>query len=99
MLFAPRCFMTIFRLYIENGCHAGFWVQHRSWRNECALVTSVTDQTRGSTPAAAPLPGDQEVRIDTFDVRSGRPALVDPLHLRPDDRNYVRIAEPNWHHA
>ena len=91
--------MTIFRLYIENGCSAGFWVQHRSWRNECALVRSVAGQTRGTLPGAAPLHEDAQVLIDGFDVRSGRRTAIDPLLLRPGDRNYVRIAEPTWHHV
>jgi hypothetical protein len=88
--------MTIFRIYTENGCHAGFWVQHRTWRNMCGIVRSVAGQQRGTLPGAPPHYDNAPVNIETFDVRSGRPVAV-PESLPSDDRHYSRIAQPHWY--
>ena len=90
--------MTIFRIYTENGCHAGFWVQHRSWRNMCGIVRTVAGQQRGALPGIPPAYDDAPVAIDTFDVRSGRPVPTSEL-LPPGDRNFSRIAQPNWYRS
>lgn len=90
--------MTIFRLYAENGCNAGFWVQHRTWQNTCGLVRSLAGRQRGALPGAPPLHDDADMVMETFDVRSGRPCPV-VESLRPDDRNFNRIAKPTWYRA
>jgi hypothetical protein len=66
-------FMTIYRLYQENGQRADFWVQHRSWSNSCARVISVARRESGRLPGAPPRYGEAAVVMLMFDVRSGRP--------------------------
>ena len=87
--------MTIYRLYIENGNRAGFWIQHRSWQNKCAQVVSIAGRSRGSLPEERATHGDG-VLMRCFDVRSGRPVTVMGSMDQPDDRGFVRIAEPPW---
>jgi hypothetical protein len=65
--------MTIFRLYVENGDRADFWVQHRNWRNICARVLSVGGRQIGRLPGKPPNYGLPDVRVRWHDVRSGRP--------------------------
>ena len=65
--------MTIFRLYVENGDRAGFWVQHRNWRNICARVLSVGGRQLGRLPGKPPNYGLPDVRVRWYDIRSGRP--------------------------
>ena len=88
--------MTIYRLYAENGDRAGFWVQHRSWGNLCAQVQSVGGRESGALPGVAPHHDNAPVQMRVLDVRSGRPISVIPSPAHPGDRNYSRIAEPNW---
>src|ERR1700733_2654748 len=85
--------MSIYRLYIQNGNCAGFWIQHRTWHNECAQVVSIDGRSRGSLPdgAATHAAG---VLVRCFDVRSGRPVPTMALVDQPEDRGFVRIAEP-----
>ena len=90
--------MTIYRLYAENGNRAGFWIQHRSWENACAQVTSIAGHDMGKLPGAAPAYGGAPVTVSTFDVRSGRKLTSGTVLEHPDDRNYSRIAEPAWFH-
>ena len=91
--------MTIYRLYVENGLRAGFWVQHRKWQNTCVQIQSIAGQESGALPGSAPLYDNAPVLVKGFDVRSGRPVDMTPLLLQPEDRNYARIAEPQWHHG
>jgi hypothetical protein len=92
--------VTIYRLYAENGNRAGFWVQHRTWANQCALVKSVEGRSEGSLPLVAPVAGmGLQVLLQLFDVRSGRAISADPDPGHRDDRNYTRIAEPCWSHG
>jgi hypothetical protein len=51
-------------MYIENGRRAGFWIQHRSWRDVCAQVVNVEART--------------VVCMRYFDVRSGREVTAMP---------------------
>ena len=88
--------MTLFRLYVENGHRAGFWVQHRSWTDRCAQVRSIGGRTCGALPGAAPLHDNAEATIESFDVRSGR-KIDAPLIEAPSDKNFARIAEPPWY--
>ena len=89
--------MTIFRIYEQNGSSAGFWVQHRRWRNACARVHSVSGQLEGlsTTGVDIDLSRDTIVTMELFDVRSGRP--VDYERVPPDDRRFTQIAEPEWY--
>jgi hypothetical protein len=89
--------MNIYRLYIENGNRAGFWVQHRTWTNTCAHVQTVAGRQIGSLPGVAPLHDGAEVRIWMFDVRSGRLIQSESTLSQPEDRNFNRIAEPQWY--
>jgi hypothetical protein len=91
--------MTIYRLYADNGNRAGFWVQHRSWQNTCALVQSVAGQREGRLPGTAPRHDDAAVNVRGFDVRSGRPIDLGPTLEAPHDRHYVAIARPWWYHT
>jgi len=91
--------VTIYRLYAENGNRAGFWVQHRTWSNSCALVRSIAGRAEGSLPVAVPAGEAIQVRMEIFDVRSGRAITSDPADGHCDDRNYTRIAEPYWCHG
>jgi hypothetical protein len=87
--------MTILQLYIQNGACAGFWVQHRRWRNACALVQRVelhSGHPTGQDPRA------DRIVLRCFDVRSGRPIDEDSLD-QPSDREFERIAEPFWCHG
>jgi hypothetical protein len=88
--------MTMRRMYTDNGNRAGFWVQHRSWRNTCGQVQSVAGHQAGKLPDAGPLPDDPDVIIQCFDVRSGRPVQPGPLLQTPHDKHYRLIAEPSW---
>jgi hypothetical protein len=90
--------VTLYRLYTENGNRAGFWVQHRTWANRCARVHSIAGQSEGALPLALAEGVESLVSMQVFDVRSGR--RVDPATAQdnPVDRNYTRIAEPNWCH-
>lgn len=84
--------MNIAQLYAQNGNLAGFWIQHRTWRNQCAQVQTVAGCRSG------PLPRRRRVSVvmRVFDVRSGR--AIEPEHCGADesDRNYSRIADPPW---
>ena len=91
--------MTIYRMYAENGNRAGFWVQHRTWSNTCALVKSVAGRAEGRLPVAAPAGDAIHVLMAVFDVRSGRAIDSVPPSTHGDDRNYTRIAEPYWRHG
>ena len=91
--------MTIYRLYSENGDRAGFWVQHRSWSNACALVRSVAGRSAGRLPGPAPHHNGAEVVVEAFDVRSGRPIDLGPVLDAPTDRNFTAIARPWWYHT
>jgi hypothetical protein len=88
--------VTIHRIYAENGNRADFWVQHRSWVSACGHVRSIAGQLDG------PLRGNEDsddVSMRLFDIRSGRPISSQPTGDYRDDRNYTRIAEPNWSHG
>jgi hypothetical protein len=89
--------MTLQGMYALNGNRAGFWVQHRSWRNMCAQVLSVAGLRIGKLPGDAPVGSPAEVVIHAFDVRSGRPVQLGPGVEMPQDRNYRMIAEPGWY--
>jgi hypothetical protein len=91
--------VTIYRLYAENGNRAGFWVQHRTWSNACALVTSVAGRAEGSLPLALLAGESLQVLMELFDVRSGRAIESIPPQADCEDRNYTRIAEPYWRHG
>ena len=91
--------LTLYRLYVENGNRAGFWVQHRNWLDICARVQSIGGQAEGKLPGAAPTYDHAEVILRFFDVRSGRPILAAPDVTHTEDRSYSRIAEPFWRHA
>jgi len=87
--------MNIYRLYIQNGNRAGFWIQHRSWQNKCAQVVSIEGLSSGILPnELATRAATVEVRC--FDVRSGRPVPAMVSTGAPEDRGFVRIAEPPW---
>lgn len=79
--------MTIFRLYVENGDRAGFWVQHRSWQNICARVLSVGGRQVGRLPGKPPNYGNPDVRVRWHDIRSGRP--VPPPSAVPQSNELV----------
>jgi hypothetical protein len=89
--------MTLYRMYADNGNRAGFWVQHRTWRDTCARVQSIAGQLNGKLPGSAPLYDNAEVVIRCFDVRSGRPKQVGPGLAAPIDSNYRIIAQPGWY--
>jgi hypothetical protein len=90
--------MTIYRIYIENGSRADFWVQHRSWQNLCGVVRSVAGQQHGMLPGQPPLYDRAAMTIDMYDIRSGRPVPVIAA-TAPDDRNFSRIAKPAWYRS
>lgn len=86
--------MTIYRLYVENGDRAGFWVQHRSWRNTCARVLSVGDRQVGRLPGKPPNYGDPDVRVRWHDIRSGRPVpppSATDTAIHPDSETETEI--------
>jgi hypothetical protein len=89
--------MTIYRMYADNGNRAGFWVQHRSWRNTCAQVESVAGQRNGKLPGNSPLYDNAAVVVRCFDVRSGRPLQPGPQLETPQDSHYRIIAQPGWY--
>jgi hypothetical protein len=89
--------VTIYRLYTENGNRAGFWVQHRTWKNLCARVRSVGGREFGKLPGKAPLHNNATISIECFDVRSGRPAPIAESDEQLTDKNFVSIAEPSWY--
>jgi hypothetical protein len=91
--------VTIYRLYGENGNRAGFWVQHRTWSNTCALVKSVAGQSEGSLSVTVPGIDGIPVLMQLFDVRSGRAIDSPSMPGHGNDRNYTRIAEPYWCHG
>jgi hypothetical protein len=74
--------MSIYRLYIQNNNHAGFWIQHRSWQNKCAQVQTIAGQSRGVLPGASPIHDGAEVLVLCFDVRSG-PGTLSPCVRKP----------------
>jgi hypothetical protein len=88
--------MTIYRLYRDNGNSAGFWVQHREWKDVCAQVQSVGGQRTGSLPGRPPDHDDAIVLVNGFDVSSGRRVPLGPALEQPHDRNFRRIADPPW---
>ncbi len=88
--------MTIYRMYVDQGNRAGFWVQHRSWPNACARVDSIGGLESGRLPGRAPNHDDAEVRIRGFDVRSGRPVDLGAIIQTPCDQHFAVIAEPMW---
>jgi hypothetical protein len=90
--------MTLVRLYTENGCHAGFWVQHRTWQNMCGVVRSVAGLRQGKLPGLPPLYDEAPVTMETFDVRSGRRLAITEIPAT-GDRHYSRIAKPTWYRA
>jgi len=85
--------MNIPQLYEQNGNMAGFWVQHRSWANQCAQVQTVAGLRSGPLPRRRPL----AVVMDVFDVRSGRATEGGDVNNAESDRNFSRIADPPWH--
>jgi hypothetical protein len=89
--------MNIYGLYVENGNRAGFWVQHRSWRNTCVQVLSIAGRRSGALPGRAPNRNHADVLVRCFDVRSGRPVPFNSLLDSPADRRYSKIAEPPWY--
>jgi len=84
--------MNIPQLYTQNGNTAGFWVQHRTWRNQCAQVQTVGGCRSGPLPKTDPLP----VVMHVFDVRSGRSTGASDVGAPASDRNFTRIADPPW---
>jgi hypothetical protein len=88
--------MSIYRLYIQNGNCAGFWIQHRSWPNICARVLAIAGRRRGGLPGIAPTHLHADVSLQCYDVRSGRAVPTDPAIESPEDHGYVMIAEPPW---
>jgi hypothetical protein len=88
--------MTIYRMYIENGERAGFFVQHRSWANTCARVHTVAGQARGKLPGNAPYYDNAPVEFEWFDVRSGRELEAAASPAEPQDKHYSSIATPWW---
>ena len=90
--------MSIYKLYAQNGNTAGFWVQHRTWRNVCAQIHTIAGQRIGILPGNHPLYENAEVIAQRYDVRSGRPLENETLMESPHDRNFTRIAEPSWSH-
>jgi hypothetical protein len=89
--------MSIFRLYADNGDRAGFWVQHRTWRNTCAQVRSIAGKPFGRLPGNAPTHAGADVVLRSYDVRSGRPIDLGAAIQEPHDRNFARIAVPVWY--
>ena len=89
-------YVTIYRIYVDNGNRAGFWVQHRSWDNKCGHVESIAGQAAGALGATD---GSDAVAMRMFDIRSGRPILSPSAGDYPGDRNYTQIAEPYWCHG
>ena len=89
--------MSIYRLYIQNNNHAGFWIQHRSWQNKCAQVQTIAGQSKGGLPGSSPTHDGAQVLVLCFDVRSGRPVGAIAAADRPEDRGYVMIAQPPWY--
>jgi hypothetical protein len=89
--------LSIYRLYIQNGNSAGFWIQHRGWRSVCAQVLSIAGRNRGGLPGCSPMHDHAGVLMQCFDVRSGRPLPSNPTLEAPEDRGYVLIAEPPWY--
>lgn len=91
--------MTIYRMYVDNGNRAGFWVQHRSWADCCALVRCIDGKTAGRLPGNAPHYGEAPIEFNWFDVRSGRPIAPDRVPPETGDKNYSAIATPWWSRA
>lgn len=90
--------MTLYRIYTDNGNRAGFWVQHRTWSDRCAFVSSINGALAGKLPGRAPAHDDAPVEAKCFDVRSGRE--LPPFALPPGgDKSFTTIAEPWWSRA
>src|SRR5580658_1455535 len=84
--------MTIYRIYNENGCRAGFWVQHRRWKDWCAQVQSVAGKSDGPLPGQAPFHDDAPIEFRWFDIRSGRQIADRPMPEDLHDKNFTTIA-------
>jgi hypothetical protein len=90
--------MTLYRIYTENGNRAGFWVQHRNWKNICARIQSIGGQESGRLPGQAPLHDHAPINIECFDVRSGRrSAEAGFVEQLVSDAKFVTIAQPSWY--
>lgn len=89
--------MSIYRLYVQNGNCAGFWIQHRSWQNRCAQVETIAGHRKGPLPGRSPMHDGADVLVRCFDVRSGRPVAGNTSAEKPEDRGYVLIADPPWY--
>src|SRR3954451_24692031 len=88
--------MTIHQMYVENGNCAGFWVQHRGWRDICAQVQCIADCVSGELRGDASELGGASVIAFGFDLSSGRRVSLPPCPQTREDRNYRRIAVPPW---
>lgn len=84
--------MNIPQLYTQNGNMAGFWVQHRTWRNQCAQVQTVGGLRSGPIPRTH----KKSIVLHMFDVRSGRAIPAGDGGAEESDRNFTRIADPPW---
>ncbi len=90
--------MTVYGLYVRNGNHAGFWVQHRTWKGICAYVQLINGRASGRLPGRAPLYSGVAVKASAFDVRSGRRLSRGACCFDPTEHGFVVIAEPPWSH-
>ena len=88
--------MTIYRIYNDNGDRAGFWVQHRKWKDWCALVLTINAKAEGPLPGTAPYHDDAPVEFQWYDIRSGRKLDTPPILEDLRDKNYATIAVPSW---
>lgn len=86
--------MSIYRLYIQNGNCAGFWIHIEPGRTS-AQVVSINGRNKGGLPEGASMQADG-VQVRWFDVRSGRSVSTSGSIDRPEDNGFVRIAEPPW---
>ena len=78
--------MSIYKLYAQNSNAAGFWVQHRTWRNVWPRIQSIAGQRTGVLPGSHPLYDNAEVIIQRFDVPqwpADRSQLDDGAAARP----------------
>lgn len=60
--------MNVYQIYIENGCHTGFYIQRDTWGKTIFLVESIGGKTSGPLKGKAPYFDNPPVKGKYFDL-------------------------------